>query len=109
MNCSSCSEPYGHADDCVYTYIESASIKKAETPQADAVNNPSHYADSYPFEVYEAIKHILNTHCEGLTPYEIWQYGQELKYRFRAGLKDDGHNGAQDIAKAMRCRQMRGE
>ena len=71
------------------------------------VDNPSHYAESYEFEVYEVIKWILDTYYQQASPYDIWQVGQELKYRFRAGLKEDGHNGAQDIAKAMRCRQMR--
>ena len=74
----------------------------------DNVKHPSHYT-SYRFEVCDIIAYILNTYYHDAEPYECYTIGNEIKYRLRAGLKDDGHNGAQDIAKAMQYRHMRGD
>lgn len=75
--------------------------------QDGVVKFPPHYQDSYKFEVYEAINLLLDTYYKDASPSVCWSVGNELRYRFRAGLKEDGHAGAQDIAKAMRVRQMR--
>lgn len=101
------SASYGKPCNCG-TFKRATTIEHDRGATPDQVKNPSHYT-SYEFEVYEAIKYLLNTHYQDATPYDIWQVGNELKYRFRAGFKEDGHNGAQDLAKAMRCRQMRDE
>jgi hypothetical protein len=70
----------------------------------DLINSPKHYADHFPFEAIEAIKVILNSPlCERLTPYECYCVGSALKYRLRAGLKDDP---AIDIGKAMKFMEL---
>ena len=60
----------------------------------DVVNKPNHYQLFPDMEVIEAIKKLL-------TPEELEGYikGNVLKYRLRAGKKD---NTEQDIKKAMR-------
>ena len=59
----------------------------------DQVRHPSHYT-AYPVEVIEIIKAVLGP--EGFTAY---CFGNEIKYRMRAGLKGD--NAQEDISKAM--------
>ena len=56
----------------------------------DQVNSPQHYADHYPFEVCEAIKLLMDNFCEGMEAYDCYCLGNELKYRLRAGFKDEG-------------------
>ena len=115
--CKDLHNPSVSCDQHRQSTIITAVIKDIDTSGVkdnDLVNNPSHYADSWEFEVYEAIHGLLQKHYGGCDPYKIWQTGQELKYRLRAGLKQyDGltiEESAQlDIAKAMRCRQMRDE
>ena len=60
------------------------------------VKKPSHYT-AFPIEVKDIIRLVLNE-TKDLTPYQVYCFGNELKYRLRAGLKDDIK---QDIGKAM--------
>lgn len=101
--CRTCEPAYGN-----YVYNDS---RKAESHPVDS---PSHYAGSYPFEVFKARALLLDTWCKDLSPSDIGLLNEELKYRFRAGLKQyDGltieESAQRDIAKAMRLRQMREE
>ena len=66
------------------------------------VEHPTHYT-SYPLEVIDMIK-ILLTAMEGLSPFEYYCLGNEIKYRFRAGLKDDA---IEDINKALMYKKFR--
>lgn len=63
-----------------------------------AVDHPSHYT-AYPVEVIDVIRMIL-----GAEGFRAYCFGNEIKYRMRAGFKDDA---AQDIAKAMKYREFR--
>lgn len=67
----------------------------------DAVNHPSHYT-AFPVEVIEIIKSAL-----GPDGFRAYCFGNEIKYRMRAGLKGD--NSAEDIAKAMTYKKFRDE
>lgn len=67
----------------------------------DAVNHPSHYA-AFPVEVIDIIRFVL-----GPDGFRAYCFGNEIKYRMRAGLKGD--NAAEDIAKAMTYKKFRGE
>jgi len=49
------------------------------------------------------IETILNS-IDGLTPFQYYCLGNEIKYRMRAGLKDDV---MQDIGKAMQYMEFR--
>ncbi len=72
----------------------------------DKVNHPSHYKGAYPLEVKEIIAVVLNW-CAvtgDMSAWEIYCFGNELKYRLRAGLKD---NAVEDIAKAMKYMEFR--
>ena len=69
-----------------------------ETPQ-DQVNHPAHYADHYPMEVKDMIEVILAL-LPDLSAYEAYCLGNELKYRLRAGFKDENLI-EQDIKKAL--------
>ncbi len=74
-------------------------------PVEDNVNHPNHYKGAYPFEVIDVIEFVLDSvHCSHLDPFESYCLGNELKYRLRAGLKD---NAAEDIAKAMKYMEFR--
>ena len=66
----------------------------------DNVNHPAHYAEHYPFEVKDAIKLILDECCEGMEAYDCYCLGNELKYRLRAGFKNEDKI-EEDIKKAM--------
>lgn len=65
----------------------------------DEVKHPAHYT-AFPVEVIDIIKSTL-----GPDGFRAYCFGNEIKYRMRAGLKGD--NAAQDFAKAMMYRQFR--
>jgi len=65
----------------------------------DAVERPAHYR-RFNVEVIDIIRHVLGE--EGFRAYCI---GNEVKYRLRAGFKNDG---AEDLAKAMKYYEFRG-
>ena len=67
----------------------------------DAVNHPSHYT-AFPVEVIEIIKAAL-----GPEGFRAYCFGNEIKYRMRAGLKGD--NSAEDIGKALAYMKFREE
>lgn len=55
----------------------------------EMVNHPSHY-NRTPIEAKEIIKLVLNSHlCNGMTHYQAFCIGNDLKYRLRAGEKGD--------------------
>ena len=64
----------------------------------ETVNHPTHYT-AYPVEVIDMIRLVLGE--EGFQAYCL---GNEIKYRMRAGLKDDA---AEDLAKALKYREFR--
>lgn len=64
----------------------------------DTVNHPPHYT-AYPVEVIDMIRAVLGS--EGFRAY---CFGNEIKYRMRAGLKGDAQ---QDINKAMKYKEFR--
>ena len=66
----------------------------------NAVEHPSHYV-AYPVEVIEIIKLVL-----GEEGFKAYCFGNELKYRMRAGLKIDA---AEDIKKTMQYKKFREE
>ena len=66
----------------------------------DNVKHPSHYADNYPVEVIDIIRELL-----GEDGFKAYCFGNEIKYRMRAGLKGD--NAEEDIAKAMQYMEFR--
>jgi hypothetical protein len=100
MECHNCGSPL-RSDDQLWCG-ECGEYLPAR--QKDDIKDPQHYAGKYPFEVCQAIELILNTFAGELTPYEIYCLGNELKYRFRAGWKDDGEK---DLQKAIRYNEMR--
>ena len=59
----------------------------------DAIN-PSHYKETYPFEVIDVIKHVLTR-----SQFDGYCIGNEIKYRMRAGVKDVDTT-LEDISKA---------
>lgn len=66
---------------------------------SDSVNHPSHYT-AFPVEVIDIIRVAL-----GREGFKAYCFGNEIKYRMRAGLKGD--NAAEDIAKAMAYKEFR--
>lgn len=54
----------------------------------DDVNHPSHYQIAEGVEVIDVIDAVM-AHFEFLTPMEGYMLGNFLKYRLRAGDKDD--------------------
>jgi hypothetical protein len=56
--------------------------------QADDVNQPSHYQIADGIEAIDIIEAVM-AHFEFLTPMEAYLLGNFLKYRLRAGDKDD--------------------
>jgi hypothetical protein len=56
--------------------------------QADDVNQPSHYQIADGIEAIDIIEAVME-HFEFLTPMEGYLLGNVLKYRLRAGDKDD--------------------
>ena len=65
----------------------------------DVIQSPNHYVLFEDMEAIDAIRELLTTE-----EYMGYLKGNELKYRFRAGMKDSVE---QDIAKAMQYRKMR--
>lgn len=59
----------------------------------DPVNHPAHYT-AFPMEVKDVIRHVL-----GYDGYKAYCLGNEIKYRFRAGIKDPAKI-LEDIQKA---------
>jgi hypothetical protein len=62
------------------------------------VEHPAHYT-AYPVEVIDMIRLVLGP--EGFKSYCL---GNEIKYRFRAGLKGDA---VEDVGKAMKYMEFR--
>lgn len=73
-----------------------------ETP--DPVHHPPHYT-AYPVEVIDIIKHVV-VEAYGEDAFKAYCLGNEIKYRFRAGLKGDA---GEDVEKAEKYREWRGE
>lgn len=65
----------------------------------DPVKHPPHYT-AFPVEVIEIIKAAL-----GPDGFKAYCFGNEIKYRMRAGLKGD--NAQEDLAKAMTYKSFR--
>lgn len=59
----------------------------------DAIN-PAHYKEAYPFEVIEMIRSVLSEEA-----FHGYCLGNEIKYRMRAGIKDEA-KVEEDIGKA---------
>ena len=76
-----------------------ATIDNERDGDCDNVSHPSHYT-AFPVEVIEIIKAAL-----GPEGFRAYCFGNEIKYRMRAGLKGD--NAAEDIAKAMTYKKFR--
>jgi hypothetical protein len=77
----------------------------AEVPKmSDLVNHPGHYT-SLPVEAIRIIELAL-TEAFGPEGYQAYCFGNELKYRLRAGFKGPGD---QDLAKALKYRDFRRE
>jgi len=80
---------------------ENVTGQNCESSKRDArksVSHPDHY-NHYPIEVIEIIKKILGS--EG---FKAYCFGNEIKYRMRAGFKNDQ---SEDIAKAMMYKKFR--
>lgn len=73
-------------------------VKISAQPNNSQVNHPAHYT-AYPTEVINIIRAAL-----GEDGFRSYCFGNEIKYRMRAGLKDDA---AQDLEKAMMYKQFR--
>jgi hypothetical protein len=71
-------------------------------PKSDPVNHPNHY-NMYPMEVKDIIKLVLDS-TPGLTQFQSYCLGNELKYRLRAGFKGDV---VEDINKAIKYKEFR--
>jgi len=67
--------------------------------EEDVVNHPSHYASHYPVEVKYIIDLVLDN-VVGLSSYQAYCLGNELKYRLRAGFKNPDRI-EEDIKKAI--------
>lgn len=65
---------------------------------SDPVLHPGHYT-AFPVEVIEIIKATL-----GPEGFKAYCFGNEIKYRMRAGLKGDAQ---EDLAKAMTYKRFR--
>jgi len=68
----------------------------------EKVEHPRHYTEAYPNEVIDIIRTVLSS--VNLPPYEAYCFGNELKYRLRAGWKGDAN---EDIGKAMKYNEFR--
>ena len=69
----------------------------------EEVKSPKHYDVFMGIEAKEILKETLNGLGKDMTPYEAYCFGNILKYRLRAGNKD---NLKQDIAKANQYKEM---
>jgi len=67
------------------------------------VDSPSHYEVVPGIEAKEIIMYVLDSLGDTITPYQSYCLGSLLKYRLRAGNKDDMQ---QDIAKADKFKEM---
>ena len=67
----------------------------------DMVSHPSHYT-AFPVEVINIIRMAL-----GPDGFKAYCFGNEIKYRMRAGIKTD--NADEDIKKAMMYKKFREE
>jgi uncharacterized protein (DUF2267 family) len=68
----------------------------------DAVKKPSHYQIADGIEAIDIIEIVLEAYRDKLTPYEGHMLATFLKYRLRAGDKDDLE---QDIGKSNEYRE----
>jgi len=84
-------------------FVKDYEFKELE-PNKDMVEHPDHYKD-FPVEVIEMIKAIL-TMKYGEDGFEAYCFGNEIKYRMRAGLKADT---LEDISKSMKYAEFRKE
>ena len=73
-----------------------------ESQENDSVKHPEHYM-SFPVEVIDIIKLVLFDKY-GKDGYEAYCFGNEIKYRLRAGFKCDAQ---EDIDKALQYRDFR--
>jgi len=73
-----------------------------ETTEPDLVNHPSHYRQA-PVETIRIIELVL-TEAFGETGYQAYCFGNELKYRLRAGFKGPAD---EDIGKALKYQDFR--
>jgi len=80
-----------------------------ETKIDDPVNSPSHYT-AYPLEVIQIIRVVLDEIDRlelPMSSFQIACFKDEIKYRFRAGLKGGSGKIVEDIEKAMRYKHFR--
>jgi len=91
---------------CTYAELlksESGVLRKME-PNEDKINQPSHYT-RLPIEARKIIKMVL-IEAYGPDAYKAFCFGNEIKYRLRAGFKDDPLD---EIGKAMKYLEFREE
>ncbi len=69
----------------------------------DKVNHPVHYTE-FPLEVIDIIEIVL-IKAYGEKAFEAYCFGNEIKYRMRAGLK--GESADEDIRKANKYKEFR--
>jgi len=74
------------------------------TKEADSVNHPGHYTE-FPLEVIDVIKLALDE-AFGEDGFKAYCFGNELKYRLRAGFKGEA---SEDIKKALKYKEFRGK
>ena len=76
---------------------------------SDNIKHPGHYK-AFPLEVKEMMELILNeidSRNLDYSSYQLAWFKDEMKYRFRAGLKGGLDKAQEDIAKAMECMELR--
>jgi len=77
---------------------------KKEAEKLDPVKKPKHYQVFMEVEAKEIIQVVLDSHLTNdMSPYQIYCLGNTMKYRLRAGGKDDLQ---QDIDKADQYKEM---
>jgi len=67
------------------------------------IKSPKHYDVFMGIEAIDIIEVVLNNLAKDMTPFEISCFANILKYRLRAGNKD---NLEQDIAKANQYKKL---
>lgn len=99
------SEEYFQPKDQVWGDDASRGVSEAQVDtnsenmlRGDMINHPPHYT-TYPVEVIDMIRAVL-----GPEGFKAYCFGNEIKYRMRAGLKDSVQ---QDIDKAMKYKEFR--
>jgi hypothetical protein len=90
------------ADFVIVDEIEVPAEAAQSVPENDMVDHPSHYTRN-PIEAIKAIEMIL-TEVYGEKGFEAYCFGNELKYRLRAGFKGDAQ---EDIGKALKYEEFR--